>query len=247
MKKIITVILIILLISAIAFFFNKVSTENGQSAGAVTQVDPLDIVLGFYNDWFDELKSTSSDPYIAGLMKSEVLTESVQTYITATDRDTSSVFDPVLCFEKMPPRIGAKEVYKLGTSAQYTILPRGVGGVSAKRAIVDLQVIDNEWKISNIECVDGESVEDREFTFERSGYILKSDEEPLTLDSWYLIFEENGKEGHHAPLFFDASSMCEMTGESESVCDESRFTNPSPAAVKGNMTESGVNVKWMKF
>lgn len=220
--------------------------QNGGNNVSEVEGDPLDTANNFYNDWLDALLSTTTDPYTLGLQNSDALIPEVQQYIIGAQNE-ESLIDPVLCLESIPPRVGAKKVFVTEDKAQYLLLPRGIGGVSPQRAVVDVGVIDNTWKITSIDCVNGESAPEREFTFERNGYLLKTDEPPLDPNNWYLVFEENGIDGHHAPLFFSESSECTSGSGEVFICDPNSFANPAAATVKGEMTEAGVEVASVEF
>ena len=92
-----------------------------------------------------------------------------------------------------------------------------------------------------------EEAPQREFSFERTGNLLKSDVAPLDPDLWYIVFEENGEKGHVAPLYFDDTSMCKAADGSEVVCNPDQFTNAADAVVKGEMSEAGVQVKLVEL
>jgi len=246
-KKIILVAVIaISLLLIIVVYLRDRGAENSDSDAQAELGISLDVVSPFYNDWLDAAKSTSTDPYQAGLATDSRLSESVKSYIATAQADTESTLDPVLCQSSVPPRIGAKLSYELDGKAQYLLLARGVG-VTPEKAVVSLEVVDGAWLITDIECVSGEEGPVREFSFEREGFLLKSPQAPLDPNLWYLVFEENGQNGHTAPLYFDAASMCVANDETESVCEPTQFINPSQALVKGEMTESGVEVKRVEF
>jgi len=219
---------------------NQTDEPNLAAAG-----DPLDAVSSFYGDWFEARTSTTTDPYTLGLPADERLSQSVQEYISQADRNSEK--DPVLCLTNLPPRIGSLPVFNVNGSAQYLVVARGIGGVTPDRAVVDLAVVGDKWLINKIECISGESAPEREFAFERTGYLLKHNEPPLDPNTWYIVFEENGEDGHIAPLFFSETSLCINAGREESVCQPDNFTNAIQATVKGGMSEAGVEVQRIEY
>lgn len=246
-KKLVIIILGVFIVGGLLLMsLGNYSVMNFNSKSSVTLAgDPLDTVNGFFNDWLNARTSTSSDPYALNLPSDTRLATSTKEYIQTADR--TSTKDPVLCLTQLPPRIGAKPVFKLADTAQYVVVARGVGGVTPDRAVVDLSIVDDVWLITKIECISGESAPEREFAFERTGYLLKHNEPPLDPNTWYVVFAENGEDGHIAPLHFSDQSICVDAGAAESVCDPNSFTNAIQATVKGGMSEAGVDVKRIEF
>lgn len=246
-KKLIFLVLgLVVAAGLLLMSFSDINVTNFNVEPRVPVVgDPLDEVTDFYNDWFDARNSTSTDPYTLGLAMDARLATSVREYIEEADKNAEK--DPVLCLTALPPRIGAKPVFKLEDSAQYVVLARGVGGVTPDRAVVDLEPVGGKWLITKIECISGESAPEREFEFEKTGHLLKHNQPPLDPNTWYVVFEENGEDGHIAPLFFSETSICVNAGGEESVCQPDNFSNAIQATVKGSMTEAGVEVKRIEY
>lgn len=242
-KKTLFVIIGAIVLIGVGILLSNSSDTQSKNETVKELGDPRDTVSEFYGDWKRALESTSTDPQAAGLYDDPRLSAEVQAYLRAYPADTA--LDPALCLSIVPPRIGAKPVFTLEDTAQFIVFPGKVDAMP-ERALVDVAVVDGMWKITKIDCISGESAPDVEFTFDREGSLLKSDQAPLSGDTWYLIFEENGKDGHFAPLFFDEQSMC-LTNDSEAICDPGTFINPSTATVKGEMTEAGVEVKRVEF
>jgi hypothetical protein len=107
-----------------------------------------------------------------------------------------------------------------------------------EQAIVTVTAQDGGWYISGIRCTPGEVPPEREFSFDNTGFLMKNVPPPLDATRWYLIFSENGEDGHFAPLDFGPESMC-----GDAVCDPSTFREQAEAHVQGEMTETGVVVK----
>lgn len=219
------------------------STEPSLVVTEIPLGDPLDAAADFYGEWLDAARSTSTDPYQAGLATAPVLSEVVRVKLATAQLDESTI-DPVFCQEELPRRVRLKPVFAQDTEAQYMVLP---DEVVPDRAMVTVRAVDGDWQITDISCISAEQGEEREFTFERTGNLLKSVPPPLDPEYWHIVFEENGQQGHAAPLFFDPTSVCVSESGTESVCDPSTFVEAAKVTVQGQMTESGVEVKRVQF
>ena len=240
-KQLIIVGAVFVVVVLTVLFLTKASdTNQSVTESAIPENDPIDVALEFYNDWLEAVQSTTTDPYAAGLTTDVRLNEASQTKLAESNIEVE--LDPVLCQVLVPERIGAKVSYTLEREAQLLILARGLAEKSGRQAVVDLVAENGEWVIAGITCTEGESAPEREFTFERDGFLLKSVPPPLNPEYWHLVFEERGVPGHTTPLFFSEDSVCvSITGE-EAVCDTDTLQEATAATVKGQMTESGVNV-----
>lgn len=248
-KYIIAIVAIVLLGLAVWFIVggglsNTYTANNGAQAPTA---DPLDTVLDFYNEWLSAAQSTTTDPYAAGLATSTVLSADVQGYL-ASDMSAAEL-EPVLCqpVAVMPERVGAKLLFKQDFQAQVQVLARGLEQKSPYYAVVTLTAHEGDWQISEIACQDGESAPESEFSFDKSGYLLKSVPAPLNSEYWHLVFTENNQPGHTVPLFFNASSTCVAADGTESVCDEGALTETTRVSVQGEMTEAGASVLYLRF
>lgn len=227
-------------------FFQSNTTPTDEPVDSQPDTDPLDDALSFYNQWLDAAQSTTTDPYAAGVLDSTILTDNARSQIESA-RDQNPALDPVLCRSDVPERVGGKLTYQLDDEAQLIVLGRGGEVASADQAMVTLLVSDGQWKIDNIECLSGESAPEREFSFDREGFLLKSVPEPYDPDYWHLVFEQDGQMGHLVPLYFDASSTCTALDATESVCSPESFTEATPVEVRGDMTEAGLEVKQLQI
>jgi hypothetical protein len=61
------------------------------------------------------------------------------------------------------------------------------------------------------------------------------------------VYEEDGKMGNAAPLYFTAESTCADAEGNSETCDVSKFMETSKALIKGQMTESGVEVSQLEL
>jgi len=250
MKKTHLIILAVVLIGLIAVLFLVNRDKDAGNPDEVTLEvlgDPMDATTEFYRAWHEAELSTTTDPQTENLINHPRLSEEVRTSLTESLNDEGTEVNPVLCQTVVPPRFGTKLSYILDNEAEVHVLARGLDERSSRTAVVKLNGVNGEWVISSISCAHGESGPEREFTFEKEGFLLKSVPPPLNPDYWHLVFKENGVDGHTAPLFFNASSTCVMTDGTEQVCDPSTFSEPAKALTQGEMSEIGVDVKRITF
>ncbi len=238
---ILALIVIVVLADSI---FNDKNTNTGEedlSNQEVSTEEPFDIVLDFYEQWLEAKLSTTTDPYQLGLESYPILSETLQDKLAGGQADTDSEVDPVLCQISIPEKIKVKSVFELENQIQFVVLPAR-NDVLTGQAIVTLDKLNEGWYIKDISCSSGESAPEREFSFEKDGYLLKSVPPPLDSQYWHIVFEENGQNGHAAPLFFSEESVCIDAGGNENTCDPGQFTDATAATVQGQMIEAGVNV-----
>lgn len=243
-KLIVGGVIVLVIIGAIVWLSGSIgggpTDDDKNSNRGPGADDSLDALGDFYGPWLAALQSTTSDPYIETLYTSSFLTQEVEDYILGAEGNESGL-DPVMCQTEVPERYRTKRIFEDENSAQILVISRGIE--TARQSLVSLTLYEDGWRISNIECKEGESEPEREFSFERDGYLLKTDMEPLNPEYWYLVFEENDMKGHTAPLFFDDSSVCIDRGGEEGPCDPNNFPQAGAATVKGQMSELGVEVK----
>lgn len=242
---VIGVVGVIVLIGLVLWFTNSKEVAPEEAVvSAIPTEDRIDVVSDFYATWLDAVQSSTTDPYQIGLADDPVLGQALSLKLKETaDAAGEDAVDPVLCQSFIPTKVGVKPIFEQERDAQYVVIARGEQ--SPRRAEVTVTAVDGKWQISDIVCTDGESAPEREFTFERSGNLLKSVPEPLDPQYWHLVFEENGTFGNVAPLFFDETSQC-IDGET-SVCNPDTFRETQKVRVFGQMTEAGVAVARVEF
>lgn len=216
----------------------------GVAEQAISTADVANTVLDFYDPWLAAVHATTTDPYQEGLADTPILSPELRERLAAVGRGEGAL-DPVLCQTKVPEQISARPVYQNDTGAQ--VLVRSTEKGWPEQAVVTLVRHNDGWYIGDISCSAGETAPVREFSFEMEGYLLKSVVPPLDPQYWHLVFEQNGQQGHVAPLFFGAESMCTTAAGVESVCAPDQFIEPSKAFVRGQLTESGVEVKRLEL
>ncbi len=248
--KIIIVALVVLAIAVIVFFNREginSETEPEVDGSPVPTEEPMDVTIDFYNDWLAARQSTTTNPIAAGFVERPVLSSEVRSYIMdAESTPLPSGQEAVLCQLVTPERIGAKIMYQKELTAQVMVLARG-GEKSPYQAQVDLKAVGGQWQISKIFCSQGEVAPEREFGFDKEGYLLKSVPPPLDSNYWHLVYEENGVLGHTVPLSFNQDSVCLKTDGAMSVCDPTSFIEPTLVLVQAEMLETGAVVKKLHF
>lgn len=237
----------LLVLAVIIFVFKqKGNNENPEVKQVVRQGEAIDVALDFYNSWLEAAKSTTTNPVESGLDKLDWLGVGVKDYLVKSQTDESDL-DPVLCQNVLPEKIGAKTVFETPAKAQYIVIARGESADKSKQSIVTLESLDGGWYISDITCGNGETAPEREFTFEKEGYLLKSVPPPLNSNYWHLVYKVDGVDGHTAQLFFNENSTCVLIDGTESTCNPDNFVEPSKAMIKGQMTEAGAEVNRIEF
>jgi len=246
-KYIFLLIAVVLFVVVAVLFINKQFGTDGNNATeeqAGIAGESIDIALDFYSSWLEALKSTTTNPYEQGLDTSAALSDDVKNYLKAS-KDSGITPDPVICQTDLPERISAKPVFKTEEKAQYIILARREQ--KSEQSLVTLEARTGGWLITEIGCSNGEVAPEKEFTFEKEGFLLKSVPPPLDSNYWHLVYKLDGVDGYTAQLFFDASSTCVATDGVESVCNPDNFDEPSKVFIKGQMTEAGAEVKRVEF
>ncbi len=232
--------LISLVLLAAAFWLDSFQSTKTKREKPID--DPLDVVLDYYNAWLTESKSGNKPTPESALVNNPILStiarEKVVKSLTRKD-----ALDPVICQTTLPDEVAAKVVHELPNKQQTMVYSRFASTSATGLALVELELIGRTWVIADITCSSGDTLEEREFTFEQSGHLLKNVPAPLDANFWHLVFEENGTPGHNAQLHFDTNSRCTLDGTEQNPCDTTKFIETARAVVQGEMTESGVNVK----
>ena len=247
-KKTLIIALVVsaLLVLVFTSFFDKEKASAPEDEQLDTQKvssdEPLDIVFDFFTPWLEAMKSTTTDPYAAGLAENELLSASLRTKLV---ENKENEIDPVLCQSVAPEKIAARILFTQDKEAQ--ILVTAKDKTITNQAVITLKGLNDGWYIAAIDCSLGEFAPDREFTFEREGYLLKSVPEPLNSEYWHIIFEENGVNGNAAPLYFDGESTCQATNGSTATCTPDEFKEATKIKAYGQMSEIGVEVDRIEF
>lgn len=204
--------------------------------------DPVDVTLDFYEAWLTARNSTSTDPFTAGILAYDQVGEEVASGLSEYEgklADTET--DPVLCQTTIPGGLRTLPVYKKDDSAQILVMSTTKG--QSGQAVVTLAAKNDLWQITNITCGNAEQAPTGEYSFDKSGFLLKQVPAPLDSKYWHLVFEEDGVLGHAVPLFIDGDTICVLEDGSSEACSDGVLKETMPAHVYGAMSESGVNVK----
>lgn len=243
----IAVLLVLLFLMAI-FIGGKGSgthtpTEVTTDTQVVSDSDPIDIVLDFYGPWLDAAQSTSTDFQQLGLADNPLLSEELRTKLT--EASVIDELDPVICQDPLPEKIQSKKIYDEGDKSQILVFSKEQN--RAGQAVVTLLRQNDGWYIDDIVCSRGEFDVPREFTFMYEGNLLKSVPPPYDPEFWHLVYAQNGTFGYVVPLYFSDASICTDMSGAESVCAPDKFMETRKVMVRGEMTESGVEVKQLDF
>jgi len=220
-------------------------TITQESPQEVALGTPIDVVLDYYLPWLKARQATTTNPFQEGLASSTILSPELRARLVASESSFMAGLDPVLCQPATTTdiRITARLMNEQTERAQVLVLAKGL----PSQSIVTVLKQGEGWYISDVSCAAGEFAPEREFSFDQEGNLLKNVPKPLDSQYWHLVFTEDGKPGHTAPLFFDESSICIVADGSESVCDTAKFREAIKALVQGEMTETGVMVKKLKM
>lgn len=242
-KIILAVGLLVLVVIALVAFNSRDKAPEEQPVQVPTE-DALDFVLAFYDEWLTLYKTEGTDPYESELFKSSKISETAREELRSLKVDATN--DPIIC-DNTAERFATRVLFKLDTSAEIIMLPRGTEGPRQGQAIVTLAAVDGQWQIGSIKCNNGDVAPEREYTFDYQGYLLKSVPPPYETGKWHLVYAQDGVMGFVAPLFFNEESICIATDGTESVCTPDSFNEATQVTIKGNMSETGAEVKRLQF
>ncbi len=239
--KIIGVVVVLIAIVLLVKWLPK-----GRDEQQVSKLDVIDTVGNFYNDWLEALKNPgTADPSLATLTQSPLLSPALSARLGVAIQSAQEI-DPVLCQAKAPEGITIRNIYLSEKKAE--ILVTSKDKEETKQAMVTLMPKDGGWYMDKIECSLGEFAPEKEFSFEKEGFLIKASvPKPYNNKNWHLVFEDNGKLGNVVPLFFDKDSQCTSLEGVKAVCKTDQFVETAKVSVRGQMTERGLSVKRLEF
>lgn len=239
-------ILPILAVAGILLIIGIIWFVRGGSSGLLGERwhgvagEPLDIALNFYEEWLDARRAGDNEPFTRGLLAYEQVGDDLREKLSQFEgKLAADQEDPVLCQTQLPEGLRTIPVFKQDEAAQFLVTSKG----SPNQAIVTLAAKDGLWQITDISCGNGEQGPQGEFSFDKTGFLLKQVPAPLDSKYWHLVFEEAGVLGHAVPLHIGETTICANKDGSETTCDDNFLKETMPARVKGEMSESGVTVK----
>lgn len=202
--------------------------------------DPINVTLDFYESWLSAKEIGPNEPFTQGLLDLEQVGPELREKIKAEEGQlTEEGLDPVLCQEGLPEGLRTIPVFQQSESAQILVTTKGKPG----QAVIDLKAKNGLWRITDINCGNAETGPQGEFSFDKSGFLLKQVPAPLNSEYWHLVFEEAGVLGHAVPLFIGAETECLAADGSGVSCESDLLKETMPARVQGEMSEAGVTVK----
>jgi len=204
--------------------------------------DPINVTLDFYEAWLEARKVGPNEAYGRGLLDYEQVSPALKTKLKSQEgqlNDEST--DPVLCQIGVPEGLRTIPVYQQEEAAQMLVMSTTDGQTG--QAVVSMESKNGLWQITDINCGNAESGPQGEFSFDKSGFLLKQVPAPLDSNYWHLVYEEAGVLGHAVPLFLNEESVCMNADGSTVSCDDSFLKETMPARVQGQMSETGLTVK----
>jgi len=244
MKKVIILGIAIVIIGGI-MWSGKGSESDPLGLESVKYTEPADAVDGFYGLWLKAAQDSSLQPDRTTLAQSPTLSNELSAKVLAA-LTSGAALDPVLCQSVVPQSITIRNVYAQRDTAQSLVTSKDKN--VTKQAVVSLSKSGDSWLINEIECTDGEVAPEREFSFDKEGFLIKgSVPKPYNNKNWHLVFIQDGKAGNVVPLIFDTKSQCTSVEGVKAVCKPEQFKETSQVRVRGGMTERGATVTHLEF
>lgn len=205
--------------------------------------EPVAITLEFYEAWLAARTAGNDEPFNQGLLSYQQIGKGVREKVAAFEGKLGEEGqeDPVLCQTAVPGGLRTLPVYQQDEAAQVLVMSTTEG--QSGQAIVTLAAKNGLWQITDITCGNAEQGPKGEFSFDKSGFLLKQVPAPLDSKYWHLVFQEAGVLGHAVPLFITADTVCVLKDGSNATCDDNVLKETEPARVLGELSETGVTVK----
>ncbi len=204
--------------------------------------EPVDVALGFYEQWLEARRVSDTEPFTRGLLSYEQVGDDLRERLAGFEgKLTADQEDPVLCQVGLPEGLRTIKIFKQDESAQLLITSTTDGQFG--QSVATMEAKNGLWQITDITCGNAETGPQGEFSFDKTGFLLKQVPAPLDSNYWHLVFEEAGVLGHAVPLYISDTTVCAQKDGTEAACDDNLLKETMPARVKGEMGESGVDVK----
>lgn len=232
----------VLLVIAIVWFLRSDGTGLFGEKWTGVEGEPINIALDFYEDWLEARNAGDNEPFTRELLAYQQIGPDLRERLQGFEGQLAvGQEDPVLCMTELPEGLRTMPVYVEEESAQFLV--RGLDRTQVGQAVVTMAAKNGLWQITEISCGGSETAPEGEFSFDRSGFLLKQVPAPLNSEYWHLVYEEDGVLGHAVPLYIDAESVCVQKDGAEVTCDDSVLKETTPARVLGQLSETGVTVK----
>ena len=206
----------------------------------------INVALDLYQDWLEVRQAATAEMPAQLLQLSEgaFITNALRAQLTDQIAAAPAI-DPIICMDPAPEQVLGKVIYETESAAEVMVYSKAAD--VPQRSMMTLTRVETGWLVSGITCSNGEVAPEVEFTFDRSGNLLKDSlQPPLDNTQWHIIYAQAGQSGYAAPLQFGELSIC-ATGEELVTCDPSTLSEAQAVTVKGNLLESGVEVVRMEF
>lgn len=204
--------------------------------------EPIDVTLGFYEDWLEARRAGDNEPFTRGLLTYEQVGDDLREKLGAFEGQLAAdKEDPVLCQTGLPEGLRTIRVFVQDEKAQFLVTSTTDGQTG--QSVATLESKNGLWQITDITCGNAEMGPQGEFSFDKTGFLLKQVPAPLDSNYWHLVFEEAGVLGHAVPLYISDTTVCMTQDGSEATCDDNLLKETIPARVMGEMSESGVDVE----
>jgi len=180
--------LIIILIILVGFFVYQYLKSPGEILA-----EPQETVEGFYDFWVSyQEKQPGQNPITDRAYKTrdEVtasLAARLDEIIDSFDGDSG--FDPILCAQDLPSFITFEQINKIEDSASVKALQDFYG--IKKEMMISLKLIDNSWKIDNIECLTRENIYTQEQSRQIAELWIMNASPTYTFDGMNLVLKES--------------------------------------------------------
>lgn len=203
----------------------------------------VEVALNFYESWLSARSTEGADPFANGLLDYPQVSQNLRDHLSTFEGKLGEegMEDPVLCQTVIPGGLRTVPVYQQEESAQLII--RSSSKEQVGQALVTMAAKNGLWQITEISCGNAETGPQGEFSFDKAGFLLKQVPAPLDSNYWHLVFQEAGVLGHAVPLYIEETTVCAQKDGNEVACNDDFLKETIPARVKGELTETGVQVK----
>jgi hypothetical protein len=183
LKKIIIIILV-LLVGFFAFYYLKPFSQTSRQ--------PEEVVEGFYDFWMSYPEEPGGNPISERAYQSR--DEVTDDLIAQLDEIIDSFaegprYDPVLCSQDFPASLSFKEGERKENTASVIVEQDFYG--SPKNLMVFLKLVNKDWKIDKIDCLEEEHVYTEEQSRQMAESWLINYSPTYRFDGMNFVFKES--------------------------------------------------------